>query len=99
LKPDFLSLYLPTPSETRWVFPLGLSKQLALAALFLLAEKGYQEREAVKLAGERFGQFPGMNVRTLKKCASEAQALVAFICSAGLWSAVAGIVWTGIAAG
>lgn len=81
-----LALRLETAVGAKAVFPLGLSRHLALTALFLMCERGYEARKAVEVARGLFEARPDLAPGTLKKCASEAHALVAFVRDQGRWT-------------
>jgi hypothetical protein len=82
---DSIDLQMQATSETKRSFSLGLSKQLALTALLIMSEKGWPEDRAIAHVWRRYGELAELNTRTLKKCVSEAQALVAFIRSSPAW--------------
>jgi hypothetical protein len=93
LKFDSIDLQIQSTSDTKRVFSLGLSKHLALTALFMMSEKNWTESQAVARAWELYGELSEVNARTLKKCVSEAQALVSYVCQSQGWSAK---VWRGL---
>lgn len=81
-----LARHLESCTSARTVFPLGVSKHLALTALFLMADRGFDGKQAVEAARTLFDDVPSIAPSTLKKCASEAHALVAHMVDLGAWT-------------
>lgn len=91
---DPLARHLESCTSARTVFPLGVSKHLALTALFLMADRDYEPKQAVEVARTLFEGLPSVAQSTLKKCASEAHALVAYLIDRGSWTPA---VWRSLA--
>jgi hypothetical protein len=79
-----LRRYVSAASESKRPFPLGLAKHIAVGALFLIAKDGRDTGTALRAAQRAFEGSDEANLRTIKKCKSEADALVQYVLAKGL---------------